>query len=180
VKQVLTLVTAAAIAAMEASCGGGMGMPAANPMSSGAGEPPPTFTGTGMDSNSNTGAPGTGIGTTVVSWRVTQSGANVSGTVTTQSTDAPGTCASCHRSRTGTLSGTVTGTTLNWTATFPADPSHDPTPICSATLTGTIPDITANSLSGTYSGSDTCEGQYTNGTLAMTRAPQPAPPPPMM
>jgi hypothetical protein len=129
-----------------------------------------------MDANANTGASGTGMGTTIVSWRVTQSGASVTGTVTTQSTDAPGTCASCHRSRTGALTGTISGTTLTWTATFPADPGNDPTPACAATLTGTIPDITADSVSGTYSGADTCEGQYTNGTLTMARTPEPAPP----
>ena len=170
---VLTITTATAFAVFLVACGAGTGMPDA--MSADAG-PPPTFTGTGVDSNPNTGAAGTGMGTTVVSWTVTQNGANVSGTVTTQSTDSPGTCASCHRSRTGALTGTLSGTTLTWTAKFPADPAHDPTPSCEATLTGTIPDITVNSVSGTYSGADVCEGQYTNGTLTMARAPAPAPP----
>jgi hypothetical protein len=176
-KPVLTLITAVAIAAIESSCGAGMGMPGASPMNSSAGGPPPTFAGTGVDSNPNTGAGASGMGTTVVTWNVVQSGNNISGTVTTQSTDAPGTCASCHRSRTGTLSGTVSGSTLKWTATFPADAAHDPTPSCAATLTGTISDMTANSVSGSYSGADTCEGQYTDGTLTMTRqAPAPQPP----
>jgi hypothetical protein len=173
-KPVLAFGVAAALAAFVISCGAGSGMPDAS-SAGGAGEPP-TFTGTGVDSNPNTGAAGTGIGTTVVSWKVTQAGASVSGTVTTESTDAPGTCASCHRTRTGTLSGTISGTTLNWTASFPADPARDPTPSCGATLTGTIADITADSVSGTYSGQDVCEGQYTNGTLTMARVPAPAPP----
>jgi hypothetical protein len=115
---------------------------------------------------------------TNVTWKVTQTGTNVSGTVTTQSID-PATghefCNSCHRSRTGTLSGTISGTVLTWTATFPADPARDPTPSCGATLTGTISDITADSVSGTYSGKDDCEGDYTNGTLTMARPPAPGP-----
>lgn len=174
-KPVLTIIAAAAFAALVAACGAGSGMPEENLTNTGAGEPPPTFAGTGVDSNPNTGAAGTGIGTTVVTWRMTQAGANVSGTVTTQSTDAPGTCASCHRSRTGTLSGTISGTTLSWTASFPADAANDPTPSCAATLTGTISDITVDSVSGTYTGKDGCEGQYTNGTLTMARTQAPGP-----
>ena len=175
-KPVLTLVTVAAIAAIEVSCGDGMGMPGANSASNPP-QSPPTFAGTGVDSNINTGSGTGGKGTTIVTWRVTQTGATVSGTVTTQSTDQPGTCASCHRSRTGVVSGTISGTALNWTATFPADASNDPTPACAATLKGTITDITADSVSGTYSGADQCEGQYTDGTLTMARqAPHPQPP----
>jgi hypothetical protein len=172
-KPVPKIITAAALAAL-ASCGGGTGMPGMNSANNGTSQPPPTFVGTGTDSNPNTGAAGTGMGTTVVNFTMMQSGATVSGTVTTQSTDGAGTCASCHRSRTGTLSGTVSGTTLSWTATFPADPAHDPTPACSATLTGTIDDITADAVSGPYSGADSCEGHYTKGSLTMTRqAPAP-------
>ena len=173
-KLVPKVITVAALAAL-ASCGGGMGLPGPNSASNNTSGPPPTFEGTGVDSNPNTGSSG-GMGTTVVSFTMMQSGPTVSGTVTTQSTDAPGTCASCHRSRTGTLSGTISGGTLTWTASFPADPAHDPTPSCSATLSGTIPDIAANSVSGTYSGADTCEGQYTQGSLTMARqAPAPMP-----
>lgn len=167
-------IIASALAALAASCGGGTGMPGPNSMSGGASGPPPMFEGIGTDTNPNTGSSGTGTGTTVVSFTMMQSGTTVSGTVTTQSTEAPGTCASCHRSRTGTLSGKITGTTLTWTATFPADAAHDPTPSCSATLSGTISDISADSVSGPYSGTDTCEGKYTNGLLTMARqAPAP-------
>jgi hypothetical protein len=170
-KPVPTIIITAALAAL-ASCGGGNGMPGAKLASDG---PPPTFAGTGIDSNPNTGAAGTGTGTTVVTFTMMQSGATVSGTVTTQSTDAPGTCASCHRSRTGMLSGTISGTTLKWTASFPVDPAHDPTPSCGAKLTGEISDITADSMSGTYSGQDDCEGQYSKGTLTMSRQAPAAP-----
>lgn len=182
-RPVLTIITAASFAALAAACGAGSGsgsgMADANSACNDAGSPP-TFCGKGLDSNPNTGSAPTGTGTTVVAWRMTQDGTNVTGTVTTQSTDAPGTCASCHRSRTGTLSGTITGTTLSWTASFPADAAKDPTPQCLATLTGTISDITADSVSGTYSGNDVCEGAYSSGTLTMARTPAPAPPSPGM
>jgi hypothetical protein len=139
--------------------------------------PPPTFSGTGVDSNDTNTRNSIPIATTIVTWKVTQTGANVSGTVTTQSIDPSGPefCNSCHRSRTGTLSGTISGTTLTWTAQFPADPAKDPTPSCLAALTGTISDITADSVSGTYSGSDDCEGAYSNGTLTMARPAAPGP-----
>jgi hypothetical protein len=176
-KPVLTMVTTTAFAALVAACGSGSGPPEQqsqqDPQQVTQRDPQQILTGTGVDSNSNTGANGTPIGTTIVTWKLTQTGADVSGTVTTQSTDLPGTCASCHRSRTGTLSGTIAGTTLTWTASFPADAANDPTPSCTATLTGTISDFTGNSPSGSYSGQDLCEGLYSGGTL--TLALQPAP-----
>ena len=172
-KSVLTIITATAFAALTVACGSGSGMPEA--ATTNTNESPPTFTGKGLDSNPNTVAAATGDGTTFVTWRMSQDGMNVSGTMTTKSPDPMGTtCHSCHRSRTGTLSGTISGTTLTWMATFPATPD-DPTPSCAATLTGTISDITADSVSGTYSGQDSCEGAYSNGTLAMARPPAPGP-----
>jgi len=162
-RPVLTIITAAAFAALAAACGGGSGMPEQQ-------GPKEIWTGTGVDSNANTGANGTPIGTTIVTWKLTQIEPSVAGTMTTQSTDAPGTCASCHRSRTGVLTGTISGTALTWTASFPAGP-NDPTPACTATLTGTISDMTGSSLNGAYSGQDSCEGQYTGGTLTLAPAP---------
>jgi hypothetical protein len=64
---------------------------------------------------------------------------------------------------------------LTWTVSFPADLANDPTPSCMATLSGTMSDITENSPSGLYSGQDSCEGLYTDGTLTLARVPQPAP-----
>ena len=174
-KPVLTIITATAFAVLAVACGGSSAPPEQQSQPDPQQDPREILTGTGVDSNSNTGANGTPIGTTIVTWKLTQTGANVSGTVTTQSTDLPGTCASCHRTRTGTLSGTISGTTLTWTASFPADAANDPTPSCIATLNGTMSDITGNSPSGLYSGQDSCEGLYTNGTLTLARAAQPAP-----
>lgn len=183
-KPVLTIIIATALAASVISCGSGDGSTASS--SSGSAPPPSgspvapaqpvgvtgTWIGTGVDSNAKTGLSGTTIvpGTTIVTWTLTQTDASVSGTVTTQSTDPPGTCNSCHRSRTGTLSGTIAGTTLTWTLSFPADAAHDPTPICTATLTGTV-SIAEKSLGGPYTGDDLCEEQFLNGTLTLARQP---------
>ena len=185
---VLTIITAAAFAALAAACGAGSGTPGAastNTIRSPL-EPAPlptpteapavdlsgTWTGTGVDSNTNTGA----NATTVVTLTLTQSGANVSGTMKTQSLDPMGTtCHSCHRSRTGTLSGIVSGTTLTWNLLFPTDPANDPTPVCGAMLEGTAKDMTASSVSGIYAGEDACEGLIQSGTVTMAPAPQPGP-----
>jgi len=187
-KPVLTIMIATAFAALTVACGAGSSMPDASstttvrpplqpaPLPTPT-EPPAvdlsgTWTGNGVDSNINTGA----NATTVVTWTLTQSGASVSGTVKTQSLDPLGTtCHSCHRSRTGTLSGIVSGTTLTWNLLFPTDPANDPTPVCGAMLEGTAKDMTASSVSGIYAGEDACEGLIQSGTVTMAPAPQPGP-----
>lgn len=131
-----------------------------------------TWTGTGVDSNSNTGP----NGGTIVTWTLAQTDTNISGTVTTQALNpTDGTCISCHRNKTGTLSGTIAGTTLTLTMSFPAqNPFGNPldvTPICSAGLTGSASGITQGSLTASYSGADSCEGQLVGGTLTMARQP---------
>jgi carboxypeptidase family protein len=121
-----------------------------------------SWSGTGGDSKSGL----------ALTWTLAQTGTSISGTVGTQAIDvAPGSCSSCHRSKTGTVTGTIAGTTLTMTMTFPAGVSGDPTPICSATLTGAAASITSSGFNATYSGADTCEGTFLNGTLAMTRHP---------
>src|SRR5260221_8181258 len=135
-KPVQTIVTATVSAVLAVACGAGSGPPEQQQDQQQV--PQQILTGTGVDSNSNTGASGTPIGTTVVTWKLTQTGADVSGTVTTQSTDLPGTCASCHRSRTGTPSGTISGSPLTWAASFTAHAANDPLPSGTATLNGTL------------------------------------------
>jgi len=187
-KSALSSIMAAALAVVGISCGssgsgppdaalppGGSPAAASQPGGSPAASPQAvslagTWSGTGVDSNANTGP----NGATTVTWTLAQTDANVSGTVTTQSVDPPNTtCTSCHRNKTGTLAGTIAGTTLTLTMSFPAgNPAGNPadvTPICSATLTGTVSAITQSSLTASYSGADTCEGALLNGTLVMAR-----------
>ena len=107
-------------------------------------------------------------GQTAVTWTIAQSGTNVSGTVTTQF-PSDGTCNSCHRNKTGAFSGTIDGTTLALSMFFPTGGAGDPTPLCSATLSGAASNIRSGELTFLYSGEDTCEGPFLNGTVPMTR-----------
>jgi hypothetical protein len=118
------------------------------------------WSGTGTDSQ----------GVTVVEWTLVQNGTTVTGTVRTNAPDpADGSCNSCHRNKSGTVTGTVSGTQLGMTMTFAAGVDGDPTPICSATMTGTAALDASAGLGGAYTGSDTCEGAFLNGNLTMTR-----------
>jgi len=119
-----------------------------------------TWNGTGVDSQ----------GATTVTWALTQTGGSVSGTVATQAVDPnDGSCNSCHRNKSGAVSGTISGQKLILTMFFAAGVSGDPTPACSATVTGTASSTGEGTLAGEYSGADTCEGPFTNGTLTMAR-----------
>jgi hypothetical protein len=60
---------------------------------------------------------------------------------------------------------------MTWTVSFPAGNPSDPTPQCTATLTGTASGITQDAFSVLYSGVDSCEGPLTNGTLTLARQP---------
>ena len=126
--------------------------------------PPPidlvgTWRGTGVDS----------MGTINLSWALAQTGSNVSGTVQMQAVAAAGSCNSCHRNKSGTFSGTISGTTLALTMAFPTGGAGDPTPACSATLTGTASIGATGALSVAYSGVDSCEPLAQNGSVVMSR-----------
>jgi len=112
-------------------------------------------------------------GTTVVTFTIAQAGDTVSGTVATRAPDpSDGSCNACHRNKRGTFTGTLSGGTLTMTMAFAAGVDGDPTPICSATMTGTAAAI-ASELTGRYTGSDTCEGAFLDGRIAMTRSTAP-------
>ncbi len=141
------------------SCGPGSEQPeqASTPVSV-AGQ----WSGTAMDSQ----------GAVVVTWALDQTGTSVSGTVSTQAVDpTDGSCNSCHRNKTGTFSGTINGNTLTLTMFFPSGTATDPTPICTATLTGTGSNMSPQAFAAVYSGSDSCEGPFMNGSLTMAHQP---------
>jgi hypothetical protein len=105
-----------------------------------------------------------------VTWVLAQSDANVTGTAAFAPVDPlDGSCASCHKLRKGTLSGSFEGATLTLRMSFPAD-GDGPTPICVTELSGSAA-IVGNQLTGTYSGTDTCEGVYANGQLTLAKQP---------
>ncbi len=132
--------------------------PVAPPPASGPAVVSGTWAGMGSDSFSPE----------LMTWVVTQSGTTLSGTAQMNAVDpADGTCGSCHKVKRGTLTGTLSGNAVTISMTFPAG-GDVPTPICEASLTatGTVAD---RRITGTYSGSDTCEGIYSNGVIELAR-----------
>ena len=121
-----------------------------------------TWTGTAVDSQ----------GAAIFTWTLSQSGNSVSGAVQTQAVNPlDGSCGSCHRNKSGTFSGTISGTTLTMTMFFAANAAGDPTPLCSQTISGEASSFAIGTLTTGYSGDDTCEGAFLNGSLVMTHSP---------
>ncbi len=117
-----------------------------------------TWTGTGSDSFSPE----------LVTWVISQSGTALSGTAEINAVDPrDGTCGSCHKVKRGTLTGTLSGSSVTVSMKFPAG-GDVPAPICDADLsaTGTIAD---RHITATYTGTDTCEGTYSNGVIELAR-----------
>jgi hypothetical protein len=117
-----------------------------------------TWSGTGSDSFSPE----------LVTWVLSQAGNAVSGTAELKAVNpSDGTCGSCHKVKTGTLTGTLSGSTLTVSMKFPAG-GDVPAPICVAELSATA--IFADRrITATYTGTDTCEGVYSNGAMELTR-----------
>ena len=159
-KSRLWLASATTLAVLALSCGGSPAMSLTEP--SRAVSRAGAWNGRSVDSQ----------GATIVTWALVQTGTSVSGTVKTQAVDpTDGSCNSCHRNKTGTLTGTISGTVLTVTMFFVAGGTGDPTPECSATLTGSASNIAGDQLTVAYTGADTCEGPFMDGTLAMAHNP---------
>jgi len=161
----LVVISTTALAVLAMSCGGS---PVASPVASMMVAPSQPigldgrWSGTGIDSQ----------GATIVTWSLTQTGTSASGTVKTEAVNpTDGSCNSCHRNKTGTFMGTLSGTTLTMTMFFAAGGDGDPTPACNAMVTATSSHAGADTVSAAYSGADSCEGPFTNGTLMMKRDP---------
>ena len=117
-----------------------------------------TWTGMGSDSFSPE----------LVTWVIAQSGTSLTGTAEINAVDpSDGTCGSCHKVKKGTLTGTLSGSAVTISMKFPAG-GDVPAPICDAALTatGTVVD---RRISATYTGTDTCEGVYSNGVMDLAR-----------
>jgi hypothetical protein len=118
-----------------------------------------TWKGTGDDAQ----------GPETFTWTVTQNGDQLSGAVVLNSANPDdGSCGSCHKQKTGTLSGTLSNGALTLTLDFPAGGS-DITPLCGITMHTTTRDIAAGRIAASYTGTTTCEGPITDGTLTVTR-----------
>ena len=67
----------------------------------------------------------------------------------------------------GTLTGTISGSTLTLSLDFPAG-GDVPAPICEAKLSA-VATVVERRITATYTGTDTCEGVYSNGVMELTR-----------
>lgn len=120
-----------------------------------------TWTGTGSDSQ----------GPELITWDLTQTGNMVTGMVSTRAVDTTdGTCASCHKNKTGTVSGTISGADLTLRMFFPSG-GDVPTPMCTVTMNATVPDATDYNIATSYTGLDTCEGPFAGGRFSMDHQP---------
>jgi hypothetical protein len=168
------LIPSGCVIAAAIACGSSVTMPTSTPSQSTTTTTTPITTpitsgalggmwqGTGTDSQ----------GATIVTWTLMQTGSTVSGTVKTQAVNPnDGSCGSCHRNKSGTFSGSIDGATLMLTMHFAAGADGDPTPACDATLSGSAAMPATNQLTASYSGADSCEGPFLNGSLPMTRQP---------
>jgi len=141
--------------------------PSAPSMPTGATPPPAssaanltgTWTGTGTDAQ----------GAETFRWSMTQTGDRLSGSAVLDSADRnDGSCGSCHKQKTGTLAGTLSNGALTLTLDFP-EGGADITPLCGITMHISTSDLAAGRIAASYTGTTTCEGPITDGTLTMTR-----------
>jgi hypothetical protein len=96
-----------------------------------------------------------------MTWRLTQTGTAVSGTMTAST--PLGTVVF-----NGNFSGTLSGTTLTFTIAVPAG-GVSAFPSCTITITGSAANVTSSAITGVYTGTSTCSAPFNNGTLTLTK-----------
>lgn len=118
-----------------------------------------TWLGTGTDAQ----------GPETFKWSVIQTGDRLTGSVVLDPADPnDGSCGSCHKKKSGTLTGTISSGALTITLDFP-EGGADLTPLCGITMHATTSDVAAGRIAASYTGTTTCEGPITDGTLTVTR-----------
>lgn len=153
------------VACAAAGCGSPASPTPAQPVS-----PPAAVPATVDLTGSWSGIASDSQGPAVVAWQLTQTGSSVSGTVHTTATNPnDGSCSSCHRNKSGNVTGTINGSALTLTMFFAAGADGDPTPACSATLNASASSISSSNVIASYSGSDTCEGAFADGMMTMKK-----------
>ena len=132
-----------------AGCGGGGSSPTS------PSTPALNLTGTFSGSASDSSGPGQ------LTWRLTQTGTSVAGSVSLVALPSGIT-------GTGSVAGTLTGTTLTFTMTIPRGgiPAR---PTCSVSAEGRATGVTKDTIPGTYSGSNSCSGAFTGGEFTLRR-----------
>jgi hypothetical protein len=122
-----------------------------------------TWAGIGLDSSGSMGA-GSMMGQTdmgTMTWQLTQNGSTVTGPMSFSGAGMQGRMP-------GSFLGTMSGDDMSFTMDMPS--SSMMSSGCSSRATGTAHvNRTTMTMTGTYSGSNSCSGAYTNGQLTMTR-----------
>ena len=152
---VLVLVTLFA-----AACGGSTSMAPSGSMASAS--ITGTWAGVGTDSSTSMGA-GSMMGQTdmgTMTWQLTQNGSAVTGPMSFSGSGMQGRMP-------GSFVGTMSGDDMTFTMDMPT--SSMMSPGCSSRATGTgHVNRTTMTMTGTYSGSNSCSGAFANGQMTMT------------
>ena len=141
-----------ALALMNACSGGGDSPGPTQPPSSDSVSLSGTWTGSATDSSG--GGP--------MSWQLTQANTSFSGTVTMTDT------ATGINGR-GSVSGTVSGSSIRFSIAVPAGGFDSPFASCTATVSGDGQFASSSSLTGTYTGSNSCGGSIGSGSLTLSK-----------
>jgi hypothetical protein len=137
------------LAIAVSSCGGGSSSPSAPSTT------PANVNGAWTGSASDSSGPGT------MTWQITQSGTSFSGnlTMSDSATNVTGR---------GSVSGTVSGSTIQFSISVPAGGFDSPYASCSSSVSGSGT-VASTSITGTYSGSNTCTGTIGSGQLTLNK-----------
>jgi hypothetical protein len=96
-----------------------------------------------------------------MSWQLTQADTSISGTATITDTGTGVTGR-------GSISGTLSGSSLRFSIAIPARGFDSPFESCSATVSGDA-QASASTLTGTYTGSNSCAGSIASGSFTLNK-----------
>lgn len=114
------------------------------------------LTGTWSGSASDSSGPGQ------MTWQMTQTGSSCSGTLTM--TDA-----GANINGRGSVSGSISGPSIRFALSVPAGGFDSPYTSCSADVSGDA-QVSGSSITGTYSGANSCTGAVASGHVTLTRS----------
>ena len=140
------------------ACGGSGGsstQPSPTSPTSPSASGPVSLSGTWSGSASDSSGPGQ------MSWQVTQAGASFSGTVTITDTGTG-------LGGRGSVSGTLSSSSIHFSISIPAGGFDSPYAACTANVSGDG-QASTSSITGTYSGSNSCAGAITSGQLTLNK-----------
>ena len=143
---------ATAVLLLLPACGGGGGGGGGGTTTA----PGLNLTGTWSGSAQDSSGPGS------VTWRITQNGNSVSGTL--RFTDS-----SSGISGRGTVTGTLAGSRLSFVMEIPVGGFGSPFKSCSFKTDSGSAQATTSRIQGTYSGTNSCTGPVRNGSIDLSR-----------